>query len=149
KKRQRLLGQFEAGEFDVLIATDVAARGLHIPNVTHVFNYDLPQDAEDYVHRIGRTARAGASGKAFSFACEDTAFYLPDIEAYIGQKLPHEAVDPGLLAEPKPRARIERHRPPRHPRKDGGEGRNARKRGGQGNRRRRKPRSKQREKTQA
>ncbi len=113
KKRQRLLGQFEQGEFDVLIATDVAARGLHIPDVTHVFNYDLPQDAEDYVHRIGRTARAGASGQAFSFACEDTAFYLPDIEVYIGQKIPHEGVSPELLVEPKPRARIEHHRGPR------------------------------------
>src|SRR5690606_14517514 len=59
KKRERLLGQFQSGELPVLVATDVAARGLHIPDVSHVFNYDLPQDREDYVHRIGRTARAG------------------------------------------------------------------------------------------
>ena len=60
----------------MLVATDVAARGLHIPSVSHVFNFDLPQDPEDYVHRIGRTARAGASGHAISFACEDHAFSL-------------------------------------------------------------------------
>ncbi|CAG0908195.1 unnamed protein product [Cyprideis torosa] len=81
-KRERLLQEFSAGQHQVLIATDVAARGLHIDDVSHVFNFDLPQIAEDYVHRIGRTARAGASGEAHSFACEDTAFYLPDIEEY-------------------------------------------------------------------
>ncbi len=111
KKRQRLLSQFEAGEFNVLIATDVAARGLHIPDVSHVFNYDLPQSAEDYVHRIGRTARAGAEGDAISFACEDSAFYLPDIEAYIGQKIPLGALDAGLLPTPEPAAKIQRAAP--------------------------------------
>ncbi len=97
-KRERLLKEFEAGQFPVLIATDVAARGLHIPDVTHVFNFDLPQVAEDYVHRIGRTARAGASGEAHSFACEDTAFYLPDIEAYTGKTIPVERITVELLA---------------------------------------------------
>ena len=72
---------FQAGELAVLIGTDVASRGLHVPGVSHVFNYDLPQDPEDYVHRIGRTARAGATGDAISFGCETYAISLPDIEA--------------------------------------------------------------------
>jgi ATP-dependent RNA helicase RhlB len=108
QKRQRLLADFEAGKFSLLVATDVAARGLHIPDVTHVFNYDLPQDAEDYVHRIGRTARAGASGKALSFACEESAFSLADIEAYIEQRIPMQAINASLLAQPAPPLRVER-----------------------------------------
>jgi ATP-dependent RNA helicase RhlB len=123
KKRESLLKQFSENEVSVLVATDVAARGLHIPGVTHVFNYDLPDDAEDYVHRIGRTARAGAEGDAVSFVCETHAFSLPDIEAYIGHKIPIEPVQTELLAEvdPASRVRIERtHRPPRG--KDGGRG---------------------------
>ncbi|PID49095.1 MAG: RNA helicase [Proteobacteria bacterium] len=99
KKRERLLQDFGAGKYQVLIATDVAARGLHIADVTHVFNFDLPQVAEDYVHRIGRTARAGASGEAHSFACEDTAFYLPDIEEYTGKSLPVISITPDLVPE--------------------------------------------------
>jgi len=87
-KRQRLLSAFKNGKYSVLVATDIAARGLHVADVEYVFNYDLPQSAEDYVHRIGRTARAGKSGHAISFACEDTSFYLPEIEEYVGQKLP-------------------------------------------------------------
>jgi len=71
KKRQKILADFTGGSLNVLIATDVAARGLHIDDVTHVFNYDLPQHAEDYVHRIGRTARAGTQGEAVSFVCEE------------------------------------------------------------------------------
>jgi ATP-dependent RNA helicase RhlB len=113
KKRERLLQQFKNGELDIVIATDVAARGLHIPGVTHVFNYDLPDDKEDYVHRIGRTARAGTEGDAISFACETYAFNLGDIEDYIGHKIPLESVDPDLLVEPKPKApRPERKGPP-------------------------------------
>jgi ATP-dependent RNA helicase RhlB len=88
KKRLRILDDFKAGKLNFLVATDVASRGLHIEGVTHVINYDLPQDAEDYVHRIGRTARAGARGKSISFADEDLAYYLPEIEEYIGQKIP-------------------------------------------------------------
>jgi ATP-dependent RNA helicase RhlB len=84
----------------VLVATDVAARGLHIPAVSHVFNYDLPHDAEDYVHRIGRTARLGAEGDAISFACDLYAMGLPDIETYIGQKIPVERIEPELLVAP-------------------------------------------------
>jgi len=97
-KRLRMLRDFHEGRLPVLIATDVAARGLHIPDVSHVFNYDLPQDPEDYVHRIGRTARAGAAGDAISFGCEDYVQSLPDIESFIGRKLPVEAVEPDVLA---------------------------------------------------
>lgn len=87
-RRLRILDDFKAGKLNFLVATDVASRGLHIEGVTHVVNYDLPQDAEDYVHRIGRTARAGAGGKSISFADEDLAYFLPDIEEYIGQRIP-------------------------------------------------------------
>jgi ATP-dependent RNA helicase RhlB len=80
----------------------VAARGLHIPDVSHVFNYDLPQDAADYVHRIGRTARLGASGTAVSFACENYAFHLPDIEAYTGQRIAMENVPSAELPQLEP-----------------------------------------------
>ena len=74
------MNEFHSGELAVLICTDVASRGLHIADVSHVFNYDLPQDAADYVHRIGRTARAGAEGDAISFGCEEYAVSLPEIE---------------------------------------------------------------------
>jgi ATP-dependent RNA helicase RhlB len=120
KKRQRLLIEFEKGDFSVLVATDVAARGLHIPDVSHVFNYDLPQDAEDYVHRIGRTARAGASGQAISFACEEYAFSLSEVEEYIEQKIPMESISSDLLIEPQPPVRMERAPRPHHDRKGGG-----------------------------
>ena len=102
KKRQQILQRFQEGKLPLLIATDVAARGLHIPAVSHVFNFDLPQDAEDYVHRIGRTARSGASGKAISFACETYAYSLPDIEAYISHKIPYSSIDGATLPEVKP-----------------------------------------------
>jgi ATP-dependent RNA helicase RhlB len=87
-KRMRILSDFKEGKLTFLVATDVASRGIHVEAVTHVINYDLPQDPEDYVHRIGRTARAGALGKAISFADEDMVFHLPDIEEYIGHKIP-------------------------------------------------------------
>ncbi len=99
EKRQRLLNDFQEDRVALLIATDVAARGLHIPDVSHVFNYDLPQDVEDYVHRIGRTARFGASGEAISFICEEYAYSMPDIEDYIGQKIPVQAINREFLAE--------------------------------------------------
>ncbi len=98
-KRQQLLNDFQENRITLLIATDVAARGLHIPDVSHVINYDLPQDAEDYVHRIGRTARFGASGEAISFICEHYAYSMPDIEDFIGQKIPVKAITADLLAE--------------------------------------------------
>jgi len=102
KKRESLLAKFQKGQLEILVATDVAARGLHIDGVSHVYNYDLPFDAEDYVHRIGRTARLGAEGDAISFACERYAQGLPDIEAYIEQKIPVEPITPELLI-PRPR----------------------------------------------
>jgi len=117
KKRVRILENFTAGNLPILIATDVAARGLHIPDVSHVINFDLPQDAEDYVHRIGRTARAGATGDAISFACEEYVFSLPDIEEYIGHKIPVESISTELLVEPKPRAKIERPKSIQHNKK--------------------------------
>lgn len=88
RKRIRILEDFKAGHLPLLIATDVASRGLHIEGVTHVFNYDVPQDPEDYVHRIGRTARAGADGRAITLADEDGAFGLEAIYDYIGEKIP-------------------------------------------------------------
>ena len=102
-KRQKLLQRFQEGQLDILVCTDVAARGLHIPAVSHVFNYDLPQDAEDYVHRIGRTARLGAEGDAISFACDLYAMSLPDIEEYIAQKIPVATIGPELLVMPQPK----------------------------------------------
>jgi len=102
KKREQLLERFKNGSLPILVATDVAARGLHIPNVSHVINFDLPQDPEDYVHRIGRTARAGAAGDAISFACETYVYSLPDIEKYIDQKIPSEMADSEMIVEPKP-----------------------------------------------
>jgi ATP-dependent RNA helicase RhlB len=99
RKRLQFLREFHNGELAVLIATDVASRGLHIPDVSHVFNFDLPQDPADYVHRIGRTARAGAEGDAISFACDEFAVSLPDIEEYLGHKIPAAAISPELLSE--------------------------------------------------
>ncbi|MFK8032148.1 MAG: DEAD/DEAH box helicase [Gammaproteobacteria bacterium] len=99
KKRMSMLKQFQSGELEILVGTDVASRGLHIDNVSHVFNYDLPQDPEDYVHRIGRTARAGTYGEAISFGCENYAQGLPDIEKYVGYRLPMESVAQELLAD--------------------------------------------------
>ena len=90
RKRMNILEQFKRGELPFLIATDVASRGLHIEGVSHVVNYDIPQDAEDYVHRIGRTARAGAEGVAISLADEDGAFNIEAIEEYIHHKIPVE-----------------------------------------------------------
>jgi ATP-dependent RNA helicase RhlB len=98
-KRLKFLRDFHNGDLAVLIATDVASRGLHIPDVSHVFNFDLPQDSADYVHRIGRTARAGAEGDAISFACEEFAVSLPEIEDYIGHKIPSAPVALEILAK--------------------------------------------------
>ncbi len=112
EQRQKLLKRFHDGDIPVLVATDVAARGLHIPDVTHVFNFDLPQDAPDYVHRIGRTARLGAKGDAISFACEDYAFHLPEIEEYIGYSIDTESAGADLMPEitiPPPPKRQKQH----------------------------------------
>jgi len=88
RRRMKVLSRFREGTLPILVATDVASRGLHVEGVTHVINYDLPQDPEDYVHRIGRTARAGAGGRAIGLACEEYVHSLSDIEDYIRQKIP-------------------------------------------------------------
>ena len=124
KKRQSLLKRFTDGELSIMVATDVAARGLHIPDVSHVINFDLPQDAEDYVHRIGRTARAGARGDAISFACDEYVFSLPEIEEYIGHKIPVQPITGELLVDPKPPLKIARK-----PRRQGGNDRRSAGRG--------------------
>jgi ATP-dependent RNA helicase RhlB len=103
KRRLKILNDFKEGELPILVATDVASRGLHIEGVSHVVNWDLPQDAEDYVHRIGRTARAGAAGKALSLVDEAGALNLEPIEKFISQKIPVEwAADDLYLPEIKP-----------------------------------------------
>lgn len=113
-KRLKILENFTSGVLDVLVATDVAARGLHIPMVSHVFNYDLPDDAEDYVHRIGRTGRAGQSGSSISFACEKYAMNLPAIEEYIEHSIPVTEYNPNDLLRdvtpPKPRFKKRVHK---------------------------------------
>lgn len=97
-QRLKIIEEFMAGKFALLVATDVAARGLHIDNLDMVINYDLPQDRENYVHRIGRTARAGNSGKAISLASEGTADHLEAIESFIGMKIPVQTADIDLFA---------------------------------------------------
>jgi ATP-dependent RNA helicase RhlB len=97
KRRLRILAEFKDGQLPVLVATDVASRGLHIEAVTHVVNWDLPQDVEDYVHRIGRTARAGAGGKAIALVDEASALYLEPIEKFIGQKITVEWPEDDLI----------------------------------------------------
>jgi ATP-dependent RNA helicase RhlB len=105
RRRLKILGDFKEGRLPVLVATDVASRGLHIEGVSHVVNWDLPQDPEDYVHRIGRTARMGATGKAISLVDEATALMLEPIEKFISQKIPVEWAEEDLfLAEIKPTA---------------------------------------------
>jgi ATP-dependent RNA helicase RhlB len=103
KKRLAILEAFRAGEIRVIVATDVAGRGIHVEDISHVVNYDLPYEAEDYVHRIGRTGRAGSRGKGISFAGEDCAFVIPEIEKYIDRELPiqHPTDDMLVLPEAK------------------------------------------------
>jgi ATP-dependent RNA helicase RhlB len=132
RKRLRMLRDFHAGDLAILIATDVASRGLHVPDVSHIFNFDLPQDAEDYVHRIGRTARAGAAGDAISFGCEEYVVSLPEIEEFIGHKIPVEQINPEQLATTLPprkrtaeeegerRAQSHRHHRSKRQRRSGG-----------------------------
>ena len=98
-KREQLLNDFREGRLPVMVATDVAARGLHIPDVSHVINYDLPHDPQDYIHRIGRTARAGSSGEAISLCCETYVYSLPEIEHSIGMRIPQMEGAGDLLFE--------------------------------------------------
>lgn len=121
-RREKLLEEFKNGELSIMVATDVAARGLHIPDVSHVFNYDLPQDVEDYVHRIGRTARAGAEGTAITFACEEYVYSLMDIQDYIKEEIPVAVITEELLVTPEveaPKRRDRRGRTPRNNRRTG------------------------------
>ena len=104
RKRMNRLENFKQGKFKVLVATDVAGRGIHIEGVSHVINYNLPVDPEDYVHRIGRTGRAGAEGISISFACEDDSFNIPNIEEFMKRKLELSYADDELFKElPKPK----------------------------------------------
>ena len=112
-KRVRTLEAFKSGKLRVLVATDVAGRGLHINDVTHVINYTLPEEAEDYVHRIGRTGRAGAVGTSISFACEEDSFLVPAIEEILGNKLncihPEDSLlkqTPGIVRASRFRSKI-------------------------------------------
>jgi len=107
-RRLKVIDDFKKGKIALLVATDVAARGLHIDNLDMVFNYDIPQDCENYVHRIGRTARAGKKGKAVTLACEGTASHLEAIEAYIGMSIPVQPENFDLIANDK--SYLETHR---------------------------------------
>ena len=120
-RRMRVLEDFRSGKITTVAATDVAGRGIHVDDVNHVVNFDLPYEAEDYVHRIGRTGRAGSQGTAVSFACEDESFTIPDIEKYIGEdlackypedvllkELPHTTAKPYQKKRPSPRDRNSR-----------------------------------------
>lgn len=93
ERRLKMLDQFKNGQHNLMIATDVAGRGIHVDGVSHVINFTLPEQSDDYVHRIGRTGRAGTQGVSISFLSEDDAFYLPEIEKAIGQKLPLTRLD--------------------------------------------------------
>jgi len=95
--REKELERFKQGKLQALVATDVAARGLHIPEVSHVFNYDLPQDPESYIHRVGRTARAGFEGTAISFLCDKYAFAIEGIESLIDHEIPKHEIEPWML----------------------------------------------------
>ena len=110
-KRIRTLDAFKSGKLRVMVATDVAGRGLHIKDVSHVVNYTLPEEPEDYVHRIGRTGRAGAIGTSISFACEEDSFLLPAIEEKLGNKLECSHPLEHLLAEAPAFVRESRFKP--------------------------------------
>jgi len=124
KRREKLLERFHNGEYSILVATDVASRGLHIPDVSHVFNFDLPDLGEDYVHRIGRTARAGKEGHAISFACEDYAMNLMDIEQYIERSIPTAKITNEMIVTLKPPVRMKRDKPQQHGKKPFNKNRN-------------------------
>jgi len=142
KRRLKVLEGFREGRIRVIVATDVAGRGIHVDDISHVVNYDLPYEADDYVHRIGRTGRAGVTGKAISFACERESFILPEIEKYIGHEIPVEHPSAEMLKLPRAVRELppesgssggERsRRPHRGGRRGGGGGRRRDSRGGSG-----------------
>jgi ATP-dependent RNA helicase RhlB len=109
RRRLSVLSDFKDGTLPILVATDVASRGLHIEGVSHVINYDLPQDPEDYIHRVGRTARVGADGKAISLACENFVFSLPSIEKLLGASIPVKFADDAMFKRVLPRPRPQGH----------------------------------------
>jgi ATP-dependent RNA helicase RhlB len=119
RKRFQLMEKFKNGEIKILVATDVASRGIHVEDISHVINYDLPQDPENYIHRIGRTARAGKTGRALSLACEKYVFHLEAVEKMLGSKLPVEWFDEDWFVADKagPVATAQRGRKRRPPRK--------------------------------
>ena len=108
-RRLKVLNDFKEGKLPILVATDVASRGLHIEGVSHVINYDLPQDPEDYIHRVGRTARVGAEGKAISLACENFVYSLPAIEKLLSAEIPARHADNSLFLPVQPRPRPQPH----------------------------------------
>ncbi|MFO7707600.1 MAG: DEAD/DEAH box helicase [Desulfobacterales bacterium] len=109
RKRFQLMERFKSGQLKILVATDVASRGIHVEDISHVINYDLPQDAENYVHRIGRTARAGKSGKSISFACDEYVYHLEPLEEMLGYKIPVVWPEDDWFAEDRsPREEMER-----------------------------------------
>jgi ATP-dependent RNA helicase RhlB len=140
KKRQKIIEAFKGGKIDLLVATDVASRGIHVDDITHVFNYDVPDDAEDYVHRIGRTARAGAKGKSMTFCCENYAVNLQGVERYIDGKIPSVFVEDVLMEPdragrfPRTRGRVYTGWPPQGDRDDERAGETGRDAGGDGGR---------------
>ena len=142
-KRFKVLERFKKGQINILVATDVAARGLHIENISHVVNYDLPYEAEHYIHRIGRTGRAGATGTSVSFADEMSSFHIPDIEAVLGHKMTCEYPSE-VLEQPLPKPKPRPKRKPQQKGRNGGQrsdGKSGGKPGGGNrNRRRRRPR---------
>lgn len=101
RKRLKLMEQFKNDKIKILVATDVASRGIHIDDISHAINYDLPQDAENYIHRIGRTARAGKTGKAISLACEEYVYHLEPLEELLGYKIPLEWPDKQMFLKDK------------------------------------------------
>jgi ATP-dependent RNA helicase RhlB len=110
KKRIRTLDEFKEGKIEILVATDVAGRGIHVDDISHVVNYNLPEDPEDYVHRIGRTGRAGAEGISVTLACETDSFMLPNIEELLGEPLNCEQPPEELLVDTPPPTRKSRQR---------------------------------------
>jgi hypothetical protein len=133
QKRIQILEKFRTGEEKIVIATDVAARGIHVDNVSLVVNYDLPERSEDYVHRIGRTGRAGQPGKAISFICEYGAYYMPDIEKYVGETFKSTLPGEDMVKIPTEYAELLKSRRSHHSRNNGHGGGNYR-RGSSGGR---------------
>lgn len=134
EKRLRILEEFREGKIRIVVATDVAGRGLHVDNISHVVNYEFPYEPEDYVHRIGRTGRAGVFGTAISFACEEESFVIPEIEEYIGKTLSCTMPKADLLAAP-PRPTGGTERAPQHAHTSSSR-RSGQRQGGSGGRRR-------------